>query len=668
MAGPKLAANAARTRTLMLGVMLIGAMAALLAASALPFPPVVIGLVVAGVAQLVLAYYAHGDALIGPLFFYDLVRLARRGRSTGLRILYGGLLLVVLAWVYAYHFSPEAALRFSDSGASVSLRQQARFAQTFATTLLLVQNLAVLALTPAYLAGAIAEETEMQTLPLLFTTQLTNREIVLGKMLGRLTHIGGVLLVGLPVVSLAQLWGGVDIRMLLAGFASTALTLLSVGAMCLLCSVLARTVLSATLAAYALTAALGFGCLCQGGGFAFSPVSFIVALDERLARGDDVSGSGATPFPFGGTALEMLIAFAIVQGTILLFGLGWAISQLRPGEPVRRTQPLRHPETEPIPPTWERGYYLDPVALYRASPPVGVNGLFWKEVLKGTGSVTPNFRRETKVAAVVGAAIIVGIWVFAGLAWLAFAPQGSAFDWPAVIDSAFNPIVRWGSISTFTLLCLIAGFRAAGSVSRERDRRTLDGLLVLPLTPAEILRAKWLGSILRSRYVVYGLGVLWLVGIGTGALHPLMAPLLAFSMAAQLGLVTSLGVCMSVVNRNTTAAQLSMALILLMFFAGAWLIWLWLDAPPDNDFKFVETFFFIGLNPWRSGYALAAPLSWPPELLQPAEGMGLIATWAGGVVFALHAVWFWRRAIARFGRKSGGRSSCRNRATTPECA
>ena len=58
------------------------------------------------------------------------------------------------------------------------------------------------------------------------TTALTSREIVVGKMLGRLAHIGGVLLAALPVLSLAQLWGGIDVTVLLANFAVTALTLL----------------------------------------------------------------------------------------------------------------------------------------------------------------------------------------------------------------------------------------------------------------------------------------------------------------------------------------------------------------------------------------------------------------------------------------------------------
>ena len=130
-------------------------------------------------------------SLVGPLFFYDVVRLARRGRGTALRVVYGGALLIGLAFVYASEFSTHDLFRISDDRHWISLKQQAAFAQNFATMLLLLQIVAVLALTPAYLAGAVAGEKEKKTLALLFTTALTNRDIILGKMLARLRRSYG---------------------------------------------------------------------------------------------------------------------------------------------------------------------------------------------------------------------------------------------------------------------------------------------------------------------------------------------------------------------------------------------------------------------------------------------------------------------------------------------
>jgi hypothetical protein len=227
-------------------------------------PLIVLALLFAALAFGLTALRRGTGPLVGPLFFYDLVRLARKGRGTALRIAYGAVLLVGLGLVYQDSF-PQHDLFRLDPGPGVSLADQARFAERFVVALLVIQNAAVLVLTPAYLGAAVAEEREHRTLDLLFTTPLRNREILLGKFFGRLLHLGAVLLVGLPVLSLAQLWGGVDVAILAAGFASTAFTLLSVGSLSLLCSVHARTGLGAAVAAYALAAFPTLGCLCFGG-------------------------------------------------------------------------------------------------------------------------------------------------------------------------------------------------------------------------------------------------------------------------------------------------------------------------------------------------------------------------------------------------------------------
>src|SRR5262249_33161691 len=208
--------------------------------------PVVMAL---ALVALVLAAWALGRPAaewVGPLFFYDLVRLARRGRSTLLRFAYAVFLFVGLYVVYMNLF-PQYDV-FTDPfrpGPNVALPELGRFAGTFALAVLALQGAAVLVLTPAYLAGAVAEERERRTLELLFTTHLSDREIVLGKLFGRLTHLGGVLLAGLPVLCILELWGGIDPVVIVAGFAVTALTLLSVGSVCILISVVTRDSLKA---------------------------------------------------------------------------------------------------------------------------------------------------------------------------------------------------------------------------------------------------------------------------------------------------------------------------------------------------------------------------------------------------------------------------------------
>src|SRR5687767_8592727 len=72
------------------------ALVALLAAAAAELiflqTPVITGLVLAGLVLGAVAL-ARRVSLVGPLFFYDLVRLARKGRSTFVRVGYAAVLL-----------------------------------------------------------------------------------------------------------------------------------------------------------------------------------------------------------------------------------------------------------------------------------------------------------------------------------------------------------------------------------------------------------------------------------------------------------------------------------------------------------------------------------------------------------------------------------------------
>ena len=112
----------------------------------------------------------------------------------------------------------------------------ARFAELFFTRFLSVQLAMIFFFTPAYTATAIAEEKEQRTLDFLLATDLRSREIVLGKLASRLAHLVLFVLAGLPVLVLMQFLGGVDPNLALAGFAGTALTMLSLASLGILIS------------------------------------------------------------------------------------------------------------------------------------------------------------------------------------------------------------------------------------------------------------------------------------------------------------------------------------------------------------------------------------------------------------------------------------------------
>src|SRR5262249_36656648 len=113
--------------------------------------------------------------MLGPHFYFDLVRLPRKGLSTFFRSLYLVLLLVGLTIIY------HARHHTADSPAGY-----ARIAHGFAVTLVLLQDALILAFLPVYVASAVAEERENQTLEALFLTPLSDQQIVVGKFGGRL--------------------------------------------------------------------------------------------------------------------------------------------------------------------------------------------------------------------------------------------------------------------------------------------------------------------------------------------------------------------------------------------------------------------------------------------------------------------------------------------------
>jgi ABC-type transport system involved in multi-copper enzyme maturation permease subunit len=283
------------------------------------------------------------------------------------------------------------------------------------------------------------------------------------------------------------------------------------------------------------------------------------------------------------------------------------------------------------------------------SPPVGDNALFWKEVLHGAGPAMPKLLHEPVLPAVVAIIAVVTLWGGAAIYWST--PNRPAIDLREVNLGGFNPLVRIGGIILLTAVCLVAGFRAAGSVVRERDRRTLDGLLVLPVTRDHILRAKWLGSVLRMRYLLYWLAALWLGGTCIGAVHPLALPLLTLTAAAHIAFLASLGVCVSVTARNALRANFTMAVLLLLFFCGGWLMWLGIGTPSCSKDS-AASFLAAGLNPWYSWWALAVPLI-APARGEAVNNLNLLAVSDWGLVFALLAALFWWLAVRRFRRDQG---------------
>lgn len=599
-------------------------------------------------------------SLIGPLYIYDLVRLARRGRSTLLRTGYALALLVVLFLVYQNEFPRVDLWASGFDRATTSPSRLSEVGERFVLAVLAAQTAAIFVLTPAYVATAISEEKERRTLEMLFSTPLSDREIVLGKLAARLTHLGGVLLAGLPVLALTQLWGGVNALFLLAAFVATTMNLLSVGAISILCSVLAQTTVGALLRAYA--AILVVLPLCVG-----LPVGTPAGLFAFLYRLADLPTGG----PPGAAAFQRVaLQVAAVAACVFLNGVAFAFAAISAVRSLRSADSLdanagSFTPGQPIAPMarpagW--GFVDEPRHTGNRIPnlpPIGNWPLLWKELSRGKRNTAaqPSFDQfaATYWPALLGL-LAAAVAIVASLRWLAREDRE--------LLEFLTAVGRLAVIGPAGIWCVDIAFRASASVSRERDQQTLGALLTLPVSRATLLGAKWLGAVLYTRGFGYTVALALCIGLFSGALHPLAALLLTAALAAHVAFVASLGLWLSLSSRTTLWAQVTMALFLLIYFGAGFKTLandadarlLHQDKPPitAQALPWRALIAEVGGNPIGAWWFLG--FSWDEYNAALVAGdrrfLARLGVAACGIVgYALTAAAFWAAAWWRFRRE-----------------
>jgi hypothetical protein len=104
--------------------------------------------------------------LPGPVFAFELMAAARRGRFYLLRAVYAVVLLVIL-WTVPAAWA-------SETGSELSSAMVKWFAFSAFCSIAAGQEILALALTPALVAGVIADEKQRKTLHYLLASQLTS--------------------------------------------------------------------------------------------------------------------------------------------------------------------------------------------------------------------------------------------------------------------------------------------------------------------------------------------------------------------------------------------------------------------------------------------------------------------------------------------------------------
>ena len=145
--------------------------------------------------------------LPGPVFFHELRTVARRRRSYALRTALGLFLLYLMVqstnrWdTYAYQ---------SETNREYTPGELALIGMNLFGSVIWLQGIVILLLTPAFVAGTIAEDRQRKVLSYLLASPLSGAEIVLGKLAARMVNLVVLVAVGLPVVSIALFLGGID--------------------------------------------------------------------------------------------------------------------------------------------------------------------------------------------------------------------------------------------------------------------------------------------------------------------------------------------------------------------------------------------------------------------------------------------------------------------------
>lgn len=679
-----------------------------------------VGLLLASLVLLVLLLALAPVAsprLLGPVLFYDLIRSSRRARYPLIRGLYALTLLALLCmlfWVRTYN---------AQEGLTVSAREAADFASSFFATFMIVQLVVVTVVTPAYIAGAIAEEKERKTLEFLLATDLRGREIVFSKLVARLINLVLLVLTGLPVLAALQFLGGVDPGLVLAGFAATGLTVASLAGLSIANSAACRRARDAIVltylmaGAYLLISGLSW-LLLEPRGWEDFPADLWPATPVKLRDVIETFNAGniiavlvlmeskvQAGTPFAEVLLTSLRNYALFHGFMALAGPLWAMARLR--AVALQEASSGTVKAPPAPRNGPRSQAQAPSGRRITGP-----AMVWKEVVAESGQrlnlvgrllvallvplsflpallvilwrldaeaivilliffaivATPAVfllavllghrpRRGLLGPALLMGALVVAAVVLRGLGEGLF-PVGS-HSWREFREDLNIIQVRITGTAVSCLLLLAVAVRAAGSVTGERDRQTLDGLLTTPLDSDTILFSKWLGAIVSVRRGWLWLGAIWGLGVATGALHVLALPLLVVTWFVYAGFLAALGLWFSVASRSTLRATIATLVSAVGAGVGHWLldmccVPLVLLGPGQGGLADVLEWlakFQVGLTPpLAHGYLLSfTENEFEGNAYRPQEGWEMVAfAILGAVVWSGLAAVLWAGTSARF--------------------
>lgn len=477
--------------------------------------------------------------LFGPVFSLEMVTSARRLRYLAARLLYVLVLFAFLVMGYSEFYWTQA-----------DARAVSRFVGEFFVLFSVLQLLVVVALTPAMVAGTISQEHERRTLEYLLASQLTNSEIVLGKLTARLLHVGLVLMAGVPILFLVSLMGGIPPRHIVLAGIVTLFTLVAIGSMSMAVSVWSRRTRDGVIKAYIILLALlivpwivwgvtqgsghwaldwlnwGAGVLAD-----FGPFTLIGKMGSAEMMGTQPAlGSIVWPVVagYGGFSLVAILASIASVRRVYLSAAG-------KGSRRRR---------------WS-------FRLWR--PKLAARPMIWKELFAERAMMRLGWLANGALWLLFG--VIIWWTVVAYIDSIKFNAPSSGFGLFAVGMGDFVSCIG-------VLMCTA---RAATAITAERERDCWVSLISTPLSAAEIINGKILGNLYAVRSLGWLLAFIWGLAIIREPSFVLVIPFLIASFLVTALFGSCLGMVMSLATNHSLRA-LAGAISVLFIVSGGYLM------------------------------------------------------------------------------------------------
>jgi ABC-type transport system involved in multi-copper enzyme maturation permease subunit len=457
---------------------------------------------------------------LGPVFAYEWLTASRRWQGYALRSLLVLLLLLGLSGVW---------LGSHDGAVELSVQQVAEIGRGFyAVTTLMVLGLVGL-VAPAAAAGAICLDKARGNLTLLFATDLTDAEIVLGKLAARLVPVLGLIACAAPVQALTTLLGGVDPAMPTGAILVCLACAVFGCTLALTLSVWGRKTHEVLLATYAfgilylLAAPMWAALVPMLPPWALAWLPGYLALLPYNPVFLALAPQGAPPGmgPVGLGAQAWFCTLGLLASALLAAASTWrirrvVIRQAGQGEATRRADR----------PAAARRGPLARLTRLLPSPSLDGNPVLWHEWHR---------RRPSRWSVAV---------------WGLFGMLSSGFSLWAIVDALggagprgrdAGAVISGLQVSAGLLLLSVS---AVTSLAEERQRGSLDVLLATPLSTRSIVLSKWLGAF-RGVPPLTVLPVLIAAALATHTGFALGPALIGGLVVAYGAAITSLGLALA---------------------------------------------------------------------------------------------------------------------------